>query len=204
MKRWLAPALAGVSAAFVILAVIFQWQLGPYLGVVLRWVIILGAAGLLAAMVLLMLTHLRKIGSSQKGIIYSLVLLGSFGASLAGGLILGVENDQYLRWIGGIIRPLETSLLGLLALVMAGAAFKLFRLRGWSPLSISFAVFALIFLILGLGFLQGVDNPALAGVIAFLRRLPLVGARGLLIGMGLGLVFLGLRVIFGIERPYGD
>ena len=141
----------------MILAVIFQWQLGPYLGVVLRGAIILGAVGLLAAMVLLMLTHLRKIGSSQKGIIYSLVLLGSFGASLAGGLILGVENDQYLRWVGGIIRPLETTCWGFWPWLWQAPPLT-HRLRGWSPLSISFAVFALIFLILGLGFLQGIDD----------------------------------------------
>jgi len=41
-------------------------------------------------------------------------------------------------------------------------------------------------------------------VIGYLEALPLVGMRGLLIGMGLGALLLGLRIVLGLERPYGE
>jgi hypothetical protein len=37
-----------------------------------------------------------------------------------------------------------------------------------------------------------------------LRRLPMVGARGILLGMGLGGLIVGLRVLLTIEKPYGE
>jgi len=35
--------------------------------------------------------------------------------------------------------------------------------------------------------------------VSALQRLPLIGARGLLIGLGLGALLMGLRVLFGQE-----
>jgi hypothetical protein len=35
-----------------------------------------------------------------------------------------------------------------------------------------------------------------------LRLLPLAGARGLLLGIGLASLTAGLRILFGADRPY--
>jgi len=87
---------------------------------------------------------------------------------------------------------------------MAAAALRLFHQRGWSALTVSFGISALVFLVLGLGWLQALQIPQLDIVIGYLEALPLVGMRGLLIGMGLGALLLGLRVVLGLERPYGE
>lgn len=73
-----------------------------------------------------------------------------------------------------------------------------FRERGgWSVLTISFGISALFFLFLNLGFLNFGENPGLDRVILAIRSLPVIGARGLLIGLALGALVMGLRALFG-------
>ena len=54
------------------------------------------------------------------------------------------------------------------------------------------------------GYLQGLGNPTLDRVIEFIQRLPIAGGRGILIGMALGALVVGIRVLIGVERPYGE
>ena len=134
----------------------------------------------------------------------SIILVGSFLGTLVLGILLGVDDPLFLRFVGAIIRPIETALLGLVALVMMSAAMKIFRERGWSLLTVSFGVSAIIFLILGLGFLQNLNVPVLNQAIRFVEGLPMIGARGLLIGIGLGLLMTAFRVLFGLEGSGND
>jgi len=204
MKRPL-PLIVGVLSGLVVLAAMFfAPQGGSILGTVLNWVIIVAGVALLVAIASLVLTHLRFIVKGKKGFLLSLVLVISFLATLVFGLLRGVDNPVFLKWVGAVIRPIETALLGLVALVMMSAAMKIFRERGWSALTVSFGVSAIIFLILGLGFLQNLNLPALNEVIRFVEGLPMIGARGLLIGIGIGLLMMAFRVLFGMEGSGND
>ena len=204
MKRPL-PLIVGVLSGLVVLAAMFfAPQGGSILGTVLNWVIIVAGVALLVAIASLVLTHLRFIVTGKKGFLLSLVLVISFLATLVFGLLRGVDNPVFLKWVGAVIRPIETALLGLVALVMMSAALTIFRERGWSALTVSFGVSAIIFLILGLGFLQNLNFPALNEVITFMEGLPMIGARGLLIGIGIGLLMMAFRVLFGMEGSGND
>ena len=204
MKRPL-PLIVGVLSGLVVLAAMFfAPQGGSILGTVLNWVIIVAGVALLVAIASLVLTHLRFIVKGKKGFLLSLVLVISFLVTLVFGLLRGVDNPVFLKWVGAVIRPIETALLGLVALVMMSAALKIFRERGWSALTVSFGVSAIIFLILGLGFLQNLNFPALNEVITFVEGLPMIGARGLLIGIGIGLLMMAFRVLFGMEGSGND
>lgn len=204
MKRPL-PLIVGVLSGLVVLAAMFfAPQGGSILGTVLNWVIIVAGVALLVAIASLVLTHLRFIVKGKKGFLLSLVLVISFLVTLVFGLLRGVDNPVFLKWVGAVIRPIETALLGLVALVMMSAAMKIFRERGWSALTVSFGVSAIIFLILGLGFLQNLNFPALNEVITFVEGLPMIGARGLLIGIGIGLLMMAFRVLFGMEGSGND
>lgn len=66
-------------------------------------------------------------------------------------------------------------------------------------LTVSFGFSALVFLFLNLGFLRQDSNPGLSQLFSTLQRLPMVGARGLLIGVALGALLMALRVLFGQE-----
>ena len=204
MKKGLPIAVAILSGLFVLAGLIFQPYLGPYLGLVLNWAVIVGSMALLVAIASLIIYHARSILTARKGFIFSIVILASYGLSLVGGLWLGVDNPAYLKWVGAIQRPLEVSLLGLVALIMTSAAVQVFRNRGWSPLTVSFGLSAIFFLLIALGLLQTLEVPQIATVIGYIRQLPLVGARGLLIGVAIGAVMMAIRVLLGSERPYSD
>lgn len=204
MKRPL-PLIVGLLSGLIVLAAMFLGpQGGSVLAVVLGWVIVLAGVALLVAIASLVLTHLRFIAKGKKGFLLSLVLVISFLATLVFGLLRGVEDPLFLRFVSAIIRPIETALLGLVALVMMSAAMKIFRERGWSALTVSFGVSAIVFLILGLGFLQNLNIPVLNEVIRFVEGLPMIGARGLLIGIGIGLLMMAFRVLFGLEGSGND
>lgn len=189
--------IASVSGILFLVALFFQPITSSYLNVVLNWAIVLTAITLLVAISNLVIAHLRYIAVGRRGFLFSLVFIAAFAATFVFGILRGSDDTQYLRWIKAIQLPLETALLGLLALVMMSAAIKIFRVRGWSILTVSFGLSALLFLFLNLGFFPIAQNSTLFVVVTALQKLPVVGARGLLIGAALGAVIAALRVLFG-------
>ena len=92
--------------------------------------------------------------------------------------------------------------MALLAIVLAYAAARLFYRR--------LNIFTLIFIVTALLVILGSITFPLIDL-AFLRYLrtwisqvlATGGARGILLGIGLGIVATGLRVLMGADRPYG-
>lgn len=197
MKRNAGVLIAAISGLLFLATLFFQPRTSGYINLFLNWLIILTSVALLVAVARLIATHLRHIAVGRRGFLFSLVFILAFAATFFGGLLMGETNPDYLRWIRAVQLPLETALLGLMALVMMSAAIKVFRERGWSILTLSFGLSALVFLFLNLGFLPLGDNQVLRQSIVVIQRLPIIGARGLLIGVALGALIMGLRVLFG-------
>jgi hypothetical protein len=204
VKKTIPILIAAAAALFILAALILGEPLAGWLEIVLNWAVIVASAALLVAIATLILTHLRNIVRGKRGFIFSIILISTFLVSFIGALVFGVDNSAYLRWVAAIQLPLETSLLGLAALVMTAAALQIFRSRGWSLLTLTFGISALVFLVISLGLLQALNIPVLTTVINYLQRLPMIGARGLLIGIGIGALLMGLRVVLGLERPWGE
>jgi hypothetical protein len=103
--------------------------------------------------------------------------------------------------VDAIIVPVEASLMAILAITLIYASIRLLR-RRVDVMSVVFLVVALVSLFLfmptPLGPIPG-DQP----LINFLGMFSSGGARGLLIGIALGTLLTGLRVLFGVDRPYG-
>lgn len=199
MKQRLPVIIAAISGLIMLAAFFFQPFTAPYLGLVLNWAIIVSSVALLVAIASLFVTHIRFILKGRRGFLYSIVLVLTFLATLILGWHLGLDHPAYLKGIQTVLVPLENALMALIALILMSAAVKIFRVRGWSVLTISFGVSALVFLFLNLGFFQFDSIPGLGGIVSVLQRLPLIGARGLLIGLGLGALLMGMRVLFGQE-----
>ena len=92
--------------------------------------------------------------------------------------------------------------MALLAVVLTMASFRLFqRRRGLLP--IVFAVSVLVFLLLNSGLLHSQQEiPFIAWILDAIHSLPVAGARGILLGIALGSLLAGLRILLGAERPY--
>ena len=204
MRRAFPIGISILTALFVLLALFLQGQMGAYLSYVLDLAILLMAAGVLLAIAFLLIRQVNKIRQNPSKSAPNIVLILAFAITLIAGLIFGVENPVYNRWIAAIQRPLQASLLGLSALVMASAALKLFQRKGVDALSISFSLSAVFFLLMGMNISRIVINPQLDAALLTISQIPLIGARGLLIGISLGALLLALRIVFGIERPFDE
>jgi hypothetical protein len=106
--------------------------------------------------------------------------------------------------MNAIIMPVEASLMAILAVTLIYASIRLLR-RRVDVMSVAFLIVTVIFLILIMptpfGPLLGERMNQTA--ISFLEMFSDGGARGLLLGIALGTVLTGLRVLFGVDRPYG-
>ena len=204
MKKTVPLILAILTAVLVIVGIVLRDTFGSWLSIVLNGAIVLSSVALLLVLARLLVSHVGYIARGRRGFLYSLVAVGSFLLTLIGGALFGIEDARFLKVMAGIVRPLETALLGMVAIVLAALSIKFFRERGWNALSISFTLSAFLFLILGLGLLQAIEFQALNQVIRVVEGLPMVGARGLLIGVALGGLLMGARVLIGAERPYDD
>jgi hypothetical protein len=59
-------------------------------------------------------------------------------------------------------------------------------------------------ILLATGPLFGISLPGLVELRYWIAQVPaMAGARGLLLGIGLGIVATGLRILIGSDRPYG-
>ena len=167
----------------------------------LNWAIILAGFAIFIGILSLFQVHFKKIQKKQKGSVYSLLLIISLVATFLFGL---VKPGQVEIVFTTVQLPVEASLMALLTVTLIYASTRLLR-RRLNLLSIIFLVTALLIL-LGtaplpfLGDLPGFSDrvrPFIAQVMA------VAGARGILLGVALGTLTTGLRILFGADRPYG-
>jgi hypothetical protein len=169
-------------------------QLGD---VFIDWASILFAFALLLGLLNLAQAHLRRIQQRGEDWSYSVVLLVTMGIVLVAGL--SGPTSTSLHWIfRHLITPLQATLLSLTVFFIVGAAWRLFRQHSFSALLM--LVTTIIILLgqiplseqLGLEFAQFkqwvLDVPNLAG------------QRGILLGIALGTVITGVRVLLGIHH----
>jgi hypothetical protein len=146
--------------------------------------------------------HWGRIQTKKPGAFYSVVLL----LSLFGTLILGMSggptatSTQFI--FNYILQPLEATFFALLALFMATAAYRAFRVRSLE--TFFFVLFAVIVL-LGQVPVSIYLWPEFPVIKDWILNVPaLAGIKGILLGVALGVIATGLRVLMGADRPYTD
>jgi hypothetical protein len=160
----------------------------------------------LAAIWGLVSAHWHKLRARRNPDRYSLFMLIGFFATLAYGLYAYIlapdEIINFQQVVNALQVPVETSLMATLAVVLALASFQLFqRRKGLLP--IIFGISALVFLLLNSGILHSqVSRPVVGSILDVAYSLPVAGARGILLGVALGSLLAGLRILIGAERPY--
>ncbi len=170
--------------------------------VLLEWATILVAVALLVGIVNLFIVHLRKSAADQQNRINSITLLASLTITLLVAGWFG-PTHPFSMWIFNYIQiPIEASLMAILAVVLIFAGVRLLR-RKPNLLSIVFIATAVVILLMT-GPIFGIDVPGMAELRIWIGKVPAVaGARGILLGVSLGIVAAGLRILMGADRPYG-
>jgi len=167
------------------------------------WVAIVAAFALFLGFFNVVSVHWSRIRTRKPGIIYSVVLLVALGLTLIVGFSSNGPNSGESQFIFEfVLQPLEATFFALLALFIATAAFRAFRIRNLE--TFFFVLFAVIVLLgqVPLGIYLWPDFPVIKDWIINVPTL--AGIRGILLGVALGTVATGLRVLIGADRPYTD
>lgn len=201
-------ATIAIATGLLVLAGYFLADFFPPLQniqfLLLNWAIILAGAATLVGVFNLIRVHWDKIRRREKGSTYSAILVIGLVSALFFGIGLK-PTSLYMQKVvlEGIIMPVEAALMGILTITLLYAAVRLLRKRT-DLMGIVFLVTAALLLLSSatlpfgnIPFLGTLVHPWVTQVLA------LGGARGILIGVALGTLTTGLRVLVGADRPYG-
>jgi len=206
-------AVLAIASGVIVLMGYFLGEAIPVLGLLqfylTDWAIIIAGMAVLVGVFNLLYVHTEKMRSRQKGAGYSALLL----LSLVGTLMLdivpallgrpsGLQNPFLKFTMDAVIVPVEASLLAILAVTLVYASIRLLR-RRTDLMSVIFLVTVVLFLIAVMPTPFGPIPVVNQLILAVTGTISGAGARGLLIGVALGTLLTGLRVLFGIDRPYG-
>ena len=171
--------------------------------ILLGWSVTLAGVLLLIGVLNLIGVYWRRFMRGKPADYYSPYLIAAFLITLAAGLWLGPGSSQFQRVVSAIQAPIEASLLGVLAISLSIASLRLLRTRK-NLMMIVFTFSVALFLLMGSGFLSGLSEsiPLFDSLLAALNRLPLAGIRRILLGVALGSLVTGLRILLGVDRPY--
>ncbi len=176
----------------------------------LQWASWLAAIALLVGIANLLGVHFEKLTTGQKGSIYSMVLILALMGTFALGTYdyisgtWGNASQSWLQWIFDYVQyPIEVSMFALLAIVLVYAAIRMIRQRENFPVIIF--LLSAVFVLAGSVPFFGVSIPVLSDTLTpwLTHVLALAGARGILLGVALGAIATSIRVLVGVDRPYG-
>jgi hypothetical protein len=165
------------------------------------WAIIIAGMAVLIGMYNLIAVQMEKIRMRQKGSLYGALLVVSLISTFGLGVVLGPENSYMRIAVNAVIVPVEASLMAILAVTLIYASVRLLR-RRVDVMTVLFLIVAVVFLLAMMPTPFG-PIPGDLFIVQTARIFSSGGARGLLIGIALGTLLTGLRVLFGIDRPYG-
>jgi len=198
-----ANAVVAISVGVIVLLGYFVPAINVFRFILLQWAVILAGIAVMLGIGNLLSVHLQKSRERRSGWLNSVILLLFMFITMIFSLVPSLEPFQKIM-LDGIMIPAEISLMAVLAVTLLYASVRLLRVRAdWA--SILFLATTMIIL-LGLGplpyigqlpFLSDTMRPLVSDVLA------MGGARGILIGVALGTLTTGLRILFGADRPYG-
>lgn len=162
-----------------------------------NWASILFAFALILGLMNLLAVHISRIAERIEGWQYSLVLIATVFVVLCAGLN-GVTAPT-VQWIFRNVQvPLQATLLSLVVFFIASATLRIFRMRSRGA-----ALMLLTAAIVLLGQMPIADAISVNLVDAqqWIIGVPAAaGLRGILLGVALGTIATGLRILFGVER----
>lgn len=174
----------------------------------LRGAVVMSAVALIVGIINLATVHISKVKEGDNAVL-SILLLIILGLTTLIGLydmlrmnIDGEPNFRLIQWIFDNVQiPIETSLMAVLCISLTYAAVRLIGKR-MTVFSVIF-VGTLLLLLLGAIPQITVKLPLFGEIRAWIIQVPAVGgARGILLGVALGTIATGIRVLMGIDRPY--
>lgn len=172
--------------------------LGTALSVGYQWLMLLAGVALLIGVVNVLALHLWRIQTGQRDWVLSLILAAVMVAVFVAGVLNpGGASGPLLSWVfDTLVAPSQAALFSLLVFFMAAAAFRYLRVnrQGGAWLLVGTLIVLLAQWPLATQWLP----PAYAQATFWLVDAPVMAAlRGVLLGSGIALLVVGLRLLVG-------
>ncbi|MGH7681884.1 MAG: hypothetical protein ACRENN_07845 [Candidatus Eiseniibacteriota bacterium] len=190
-----------VGAALIAFYFIPHYKVQSLNGELLEWTTIVYAFALILGSVSLWSSHARKIRTRADGWPYSIVTLVTLVVITVLGVWKGLAEESPVGHIYNMVNsPLASTMFALLAFFIASAAFRAFRARN---VEATLLLVTAILMMIGRVSVGEWIWKGFPGFTEWLLDVPnLAAKRAIAIGVGLGAVSTGLKIILGIERSY--
>jgi hypothetical protein len=176
----------------------------------LQGAVVVAGAALLVGVYNLAAVHVKKIQKGDQAI-YSIITVLALLITILVGVydlvmtyLQGEPGLQNTRWIFENIQlPIESSLMAIIAISLTYAAIRLMS-RRLNFMSVVFSVVVLILLIGAIPIVASSDINMITVFRNWILSVPAMGgARGIVLGMAMGVIATGIRILMGTDRPYG-
>ena len=175
---------------------------------------VVGAVALVLGIVSLLSIHFAKISRRQPGYGYSYILVFFFFIMAASGFLpssvnmgsfLGhggrEEGSFFINLYNYVFTPVQATMFALLAFFIASAAFRAFRAR--SVIATLLLLTAVVVLVGRVPIGPFVLGDWISNLADWIMAVPNAAAkRAIIVGVGLGILSLSLKMILGIERAW--
>jgi len=148
--------------------------------------------------------HVRRLSQHKAGWYNSVVLLIALYGLLITGLVLGegkfTAHPIYTYWFNNLYVPLDSTIFSMLAFYIASAAYRAFRAR---TAEATVLLISAVVVMIGRAPIGPAVWSDLANITNWIMNIPnSAGMRGITIGVALGVLAMGIRVLLGRERGY--
>jgi len=198
--KWIPTAIAIGVGLVVLLDFFFTLPLLDAIGFAFReWTILLTAFAVLLGLVNLMQVHLSRIfRRNEPNTGYSVLVLLTAVSVFFIGLVFRLPSPQMDWLFNNAYLPLQSAFFALVAFFLATAAYRALRARS---IETTWMLVAALIVFLG----QTPLFNALTQLKEWILNVPsTAGARGILLGVAIGTIATGLRLIVGLDRPYSE
>ncbi len=202
LLRLLATTIAIASGLLVLMGLLLGAE-GGVVAIVtnalLQFLVIAVSLTLLIGVINLLVVHLRRLVRRDRGWVYSIVLLISFGLVMV--LWLTGANNENMVLLETVQVSVESALAGILVFALVYGAYRMMhKTVTWSG-----TLFTLVVVISLVGALPIQEIEFVRQVRDWMLAVPVsAGARGILLGIALATLVAGVRVLVGQERAYRE
>jgi hypothetical protein len=200
MRREVPVFLAGAVGVLMIIEYFFNVPtMRSWSTEIQNWAVIISAFALGLGAFGLARNHAARISQRKPDWINSVLLIVTLVVTIVSGVI-SRTNPTFLFIFNSIITPLGSAFYAMVAFFVASSAYRAFRARSLE---------AVIFLVAGTIVMLGrapigeIIWKQFPVITEWIMKYPnLAGMRGFQIGVAVGVIGVGLRVLLGIDRSY--